>query len=81
MPRKVPFDQPPVHFVERDEVDVARAKVRQHRAQEVRCDFQVPVGLEFGVRARADVMQHENGAGAGEDRPQQVMGPAEVQRF
>src|SRR5258708_4317640 len=38
------------------------------------------IGLEFGVTAGADMMKHENGADAGENRPQQVMRPGEVQR-
>jgi hypothetical protein len=39
------------------------------------------VGLEFGVARRPDVMQHEDGADARKDRPQQEMGSAEVERF
>ena len=39
------------------------------------------VGLELGIAARADVMQHENGADAGEDRPQQLMRAGEIKRF
>jgi hypothetical protein len=38
--------------------------MRQHLAQEVRCDFQMPVGLEHIVAGRADVVQHEDGADA-----------------
>ena len=55
--------------------------MRQHRAQEFRLDLEMTVGLELGVAARADVVQHENGADACEDRPQQVMRTGEVQRF
>src|SRR4030081_3762271 len=38
------------------------------------------IGLELGVTARADMVQHENGADAREDRPQQIMRPGEVKR-
>ena len=54
--------------------------MRQHRAQEFRGDLKMAIGLEFGVAARPDVMQHENGADAREDRPQQMMRSAEVKR-
>src|ERR1700716_1501586 len=38
------------------------------------------IGLELGVTARADMVQHENGADAREDRPQQIVRPGEVKR-
>jgi hypothetical protein len=41
----------------------------------------VMVGLERGVAARADMVQHENGANAREDRPQQIMRAGKIQRF
>ena len=44
-------------------------------------DLEMMVGLEFGVAARADMVQHENGADACEDRPQQIMRAGEIQRF
>ena len=44
-------------------------------------DFEVMIGLERGVAARADMVQHENGADACEDRPQQMMRAGEIQRF
>ena len=55
-------------------------KVRQHRAQELRRDLEMMIGLELGVTARADMVQHENGADAREDRPQQMMRAGEVKR-
>jgi hypothetical protein len=69
-----------MHLVHCDDVDAARAKVRQHRAQEIRRDLKMTIGLELGVAARADMVQRENGADAREDRPQQMMRPGEVQR-
>ena len=70
-----------MHFVHGDDIDVERAKMRQHRAQEVRLDLEMAVGLEFGVAARAHVVQHENGADTCEDWSQQVMRSGEVKRF
>ena len=57
------------------------AQMRQHRAQEFRLDLEMMVGLELGVAARADVVQHENDADACEDWSQQVMRAGEVERF
>ena len=39
------------------------------------------IGLERAVAARADVVQHENGADACEDWSQQMMRAGEVKRF
>ena len=39
------------------------------------------VGLEVSAVARADVMQHENGADARKNRPQQTMRARKIQRF
>ena len=80
-PREVARIEPVVQFVHRDDVDVARAQMRQHLAQERGIDLEVTVGLEFGVAPRANVVQHENGAHAGENRPQQVMRAGAVKRF
>ena len=80
-PREVALGQPPMHFVHGDDVDAARAQMGKHRAQEFRRDFEMAVGLELGVARRADMMQHENGADAGEDRPQQMMRAGEIKRF
>ena len=44
-------------------------------------DLEMTVGLERAVAARAHVVQHENGADACEDRPQQMMRAGEIQRF
>ena len=57
------------------------AQMRQHRAQEFRLDLEVMIGLEFAVAARADVVQHENGADARENRSHQMMRAGEVKRF
>src|ERR1700722_11692264 len=79
--RKVAFDQPPMRFVHGDDVDVARAKMYQHRAQEFRRHFEMTIGPEFAVAARTDMMQHEDGAGAGEDRTKRMMRTGEVKCF
>jgi hypothetical protein len=55
--------------------------MREHRAQEVGLDLEMVIGLEFGTAAGADVVQHENGADACEDWPQQVMRTGEIKRF
>ena len=51
--------------------------MRQHRARNSgaisRC-----VGLKLGVAVGPDMVQHENGADACEDRPQQMMRAGEV---
>ena len=70
-----------MHLVHGDDVDVEGAKVRQHRPQEFRLDLEMMVGLKLGIAARADVVQHENGADACEDWSQQVMRAGEVKRF
>src|SRR5882724_11217343 len=80
-PRKVAFVQPPMRFVHGDDVDVARAKMHQHRAQEFRSHFEMTIRPEFAVTARTDMMQHEDRAGAGEDRTKQMMRAGEVKRF
>ena len=80
-PRKVAFDQPPMHLVHGNDVDALRPKVRQRGAQKLGRDLEVPVGLELAATAWPHMMQHENGADTGEDRPQQIMGAGEVQRF
>ena len=55
--------------------------MRHHGAKELRRDFQMSIGLELVVVARPNLMQHENGTNARENRPQQTMGAAEVKRF
>jgi len=70
-----------MHFIHGDDIDVERAKMRQHRAQEFRFDLEMMVGLKLGAAAGADMVQHENGADACEDRSQQVMRAGEVERF
>ena len=70
-----------MHLVHGDDLDVTGAKVRQHRAQELGRHFQMTIRLELGVTGRADMMQHENSADAGEDRPQQVVCAGKVKRF
>ena len=56
-------------------------QVRQRGAQEVGRDFKMTVGLELGVAARANLMQHENGADAAENRPQQMVSAGKIKRF
>ena len=58
----------------------ATAALRQHRAQELRHHLKMTVGLERGVPARTDMVQHEDGADAGKDRTQQIMRAGEVKR-
>ena len=53
----------------------------QGRAQEFRLDLKMTVGLEFAVAAGSDLVQHENGADACENRSQQIMRTGEVKRF
>ena len=79
--RKIADDQPPMHLVDADDVDAAAAQVRQRRAQEIRRDFEMTIGLERAAAPRADVVQREDGSDPGEDRSQQLMGAAEIQRF
>ncbi len=79
--REIPVGKAPIHFVHGDDVDLAGAQMRQHRAQESRLDFEVMVGLEGPRIARADMMQHEDGADARENRPQQMVRAGEIQRF
>ena len=43
-------------------------------------DLEMPVRLELGVAVRADVMQHEDRADAGENRLQQMMRAGGVER-
>ena len=63
-----------MHLVQADDVDVELAEMRQRRAQKLRRDLEMTVGLEC-VAAGPHVVQHEDGAGAGEDRAQQMMAP------
>jgi hypothetical protein len=50
----------------------------EHGAQEGRCHFKVMIGLEPGLAGRADLVQHENAADAGEDRAKQAMRAGEI---
>src|SRR6516165_3784100 len=69
-----------MHFVHADDVDVARLQMRQHRAQELWRHLEMVVRLERIAAARAHMMQHEDGADAGKDRPQHKMRAGEIQR-
>ena len=80
-PREIALGEPLMHLVHGDDVDVEGAKMRQHRAQKFRLDLEMVVRLELGVAARADMMQHENGADACEDWSQQDMRAGEVKRL
>ncbi len=79
-PREIAFAHPAMRFVQRDDVDVERADMCQHLAQEFGRDLQMPVGLEQFVAGGPHVMQHEDGAGAGQQRPQHMMRAGEIQR-
>ena len=70
-----------MRLVHGDDVDVARPKVRQHHAQEFRRDLEVMIGLERGVATRPDMVQHEDGADARENRVHQMVRAGEIQRF
>ncbi len=78
--REITLAHPAVRLVHGDDIDIERAHMRQHLAQELRRDFEVPVGLEHIVAGRANVVQHEDGADASQQRPQHVMRTAEIQR-
>ena len=80
-PRKITLDQPPMHLIHGDDVDIVRTQMRQHRAQEFRRNFKMTVGLERGVAGRADMVQHENAADAGKHRTKQIMRAGKVKRF
>ena len=80
-PREIALGESLMHLVHGDDIDIEGAKMRQHRAQEFRLDLEMVIGLKLAVAARADVVQHENGADTCEDWSQQVMRAGEVQRF
>ena len=67
-----------MHLVHGNDVDALRPKVRQRGMQKLGRDLKVPVGLELAATAWPHMMQHENGADTGEDRPQQMVGAGEV---
>lgn len=77
--REVALGQPAMHFVRGHDVDSARSDMGQDHAQKFRSHFQVMIGLEQAVSARPHMVQHEDRSDPCEDRPQQVMGAAEVQ--
>ena len=79
--REMALHQPPMQFVHADNVDIARAQMAQRGAQESGVDLEVPVRLERGLAGRPHVVQHENGADARQERAQQVVRPAEIERF
>ena len=79
-PCEIAFGQPLMSLVQGNEVDVERAKMGHHGAQEVRFDFQMPIGLEFAVAAGADMVQHEDRAHACEHWSHQVVRAGEVKR-
>ena len=81
MPREVALRQPAVKFIHSDDVDAARAQMGKHRAQELRRDFEVAVGLKGGVSCRAHVVEHENAARAGKNRAKQAVHAGETKRF
>ena len=80
-PDEIALEHPAMGFVHGYDVDAKGAHMRQHLAQEVRCDFQMPVGLEHIVAGRADVVQHEDGADARKPRSQHMMRAGVVQRI
>ena len=51
----------------------------KHRAQKVRRDFEVAVGLKQIVAGRAHMMEHEDGADARQQRPQHAMRACKIQ--
>ena len=79
--REVALNHPAMRFIHRYDIDVERADMRQHLAQEIGRDFEMTVGLEQAAARRANVMQHEDGADARQDRPQHMVRAGEVQRI
>ena len=70
-----------MQLVERDDVDLMVAQMRQHLAQELGRDFEMTVRLEFCRAAGPHMMQRVDRAHAGENRAQPDMRAAEIQRF
>jgi hypothetical protein len=62
-------------------VSMSRVKMRKHRAQKFRRNVQMPIGLEFSVPGRPDMVQREDGADAGKDRARQMMRTGEIKCF
>ncbi len=76
---EIALPHPAVRFVHGNDVHAERACTSTSR-KNARRDFEVPVGLEHIVAGGTDVMQHEDGADARQDRPQHMMRAGEVQR-
>ncbi len=78
-PREIAFGKPLMDLVHSDDVDIKRAKMLQHRAQEFRLDLEMMIGLKFGVAAGPHVVQHENDADTCENWSQQVVGSGKIE--
>jgi hypothetical protein len=81
-PREITLDQPGMHLVHSDDVDIKAANMLQHRAQKFRFDLEMAIGLEFDVAAGGtDMVQHEDGADACQDRSQQKVRAGKIKRL
>jgi hypothetical protein len=78
---EIALDQPAMHLVERDDLDLLLAQQGEGLLEEFGRDLEQAVGLELVGASGANVMQHQDRADAGEERPHQQVRPAEVQRF
>ena len=58
-----------VQFVERNEIDAGTAQLSDDALEELRCDFEQPIGLEAVGPRRTDMMQRQDGADAAQHRP------------
>ena len=69
-----------MHLVHADDVDIARAQMYQHLAQELGRHLEMMVGLKRTVTDRPDMVQCKDGADPRQDWPQQGVGAAEIER-
>ena len=78
---EVAGDEAAVHLVERDDIDAGALELAQQPLEELRRHLQQPVGLEGVAARRAHVMHGQDGADAADQRPQQMVQAAEIERF
>ena len=62
--RKIALDQPAMHLVEADEIDIAAAQVAQHVVEKLRRDLKQPVRLKQLGSWRPHMMQRHDRANA-----------------
>jgi hypothetical protein len=73
--------QPPVHFVETDQVDAGAPQVADHVLRESRRHLEQPVRLKPVEPRRTLVMERKNGPAAGDEWTQKMVGGAEIERL